>query len=195
MAFGTRRGIRELEAGHSRPESTSANASYIGYTNRLTKLGRFRHTDAMGRPPLSEAQVRDRVLAYCTRYRVSPGPEGLPPFPSGKRETPQHREWLTVYRAHQRSRLRAATSTVAEDPAAPSSRLECPICSRGLQPNLAVPYPRPAAGSARPASLHPACAELARLAEALGPTVVAGLGPFLWPTRPRKRLHPRAAGR
>jgi hypothetical protein len=138
----------------------------------------------MGRPAHTEEQVRAKVLAYCERYHVSPGPEGLPPFPSGKRETPQHREWLTVYRAHQRSRLRAA-SAAAEEPDAASLRLECPICSRSLPRDLAVPYRRRAAASARPASLHPACAELARLAETLGPTAVAGVGPFLWPKRPR----------
>jgi hypothetical protein len=148
----------------------------------------------MGRPPHSPEQVRDKVLAYCERYHVSPGPGGLPPFPSGKREMRQHREWLTVYRAHQRLRLRAA-SAVADPAAAGRSRLQCPICAGSLEPDLAVPYPRRGAGSARPASLHPACAELARLAESLGPAAVLSLGPFLWPKRPRTPSGPRAPSR
>ncbi len=61
-----------------------------------------------GRPPLSTEQVEARVQEYCGRYGVAPGPDGLPPFPSGRRETPQHREWLTLYKALQRLRRRAA---------------------------------------------------------------------------------------
>jgi hypothetical protein len=145
----------------------------------------------MGRPPLTEQQVRDKVLAYCARYGVSPGPDGVPPFPSGQRETRQHRDWLTVYRAHQRQRLRAASAKPDADAVA-TLRIDCPVCAGHLPPDLAVPYPRRAAGSARPVSLHPACAELARLADTLGPATLARLGPFLWPTRartprPRKR--------
>jgi len=60
-----------------------------------------------GRPPLSSEQVAARVQAYCARYGVTIGSEGLPPFPSGRRETPQHREWLTLYKALQRLRRRA----------------------------------------------------------------------------------------
>ena len=135
----------------------------------------------MGRPPHTDEQVRAKILAYCERYGVSPVPEGLPPFPAGKRETRQHREWLTVYRALQRFALRAAAP-----PAAHSTTLHCPVCSRALERELAVPYARRAGTSARPASLHPSCAELARLAETLGPAAVAGVGPFLWPRQARK---------
>lgn len=132
------------------------------------------------------------MLAYCERYGVSPGPVGLPPFPTGKRETRQHREWLTVYRALQRSKARAAVPVPVE-PGEASTRV-CPVCTRDLEPDLAVPYARRAARSARPALLHPACAELARLAETLGPAAVEGLRRFLWPgsagappsPRPRK---------
>jgi hypothetical protein len=128
------------------------------------------------------------VLTYCERYGVSPGPGGLPPFPTGKRETRQHREWLTVYRALQRSKARAAAEAPA-DPGAPST--ECPVCSSPIERDLAVPYPRRAARSARPALLHPACAELARLADTLGPTAVEGLRRFLWPGRAEAPSSPR----
>ena len=136
----------------------------------------------MARTPHTEEQVRAKVLAYCKRYGVSPRPEGLPPFPSGKRETRQHREWLTVYRTLQRFERRAAAATTSAADARPA----CPLCARPIEPGLAVPYVR-RGRSARPASLHPSCAELARLAETLGSSAVAALGPFLWPSRRRGR--------
>jgi hypothetical protein len=141
----------------------------------------------MARPPLTDEQVRAKVVAYCDRYRVAPGPQnGLPPFPSGQRETPQHREWLTVYRALQRLARRAAAPAGDDDHGAPAT--SCPVCSRPLERDLAVPYARRTGTSRRPASLHPSCAELARLAETLGPAAVAGLVPFLWPRRARRPL-------
>jgi hypothetical protein len=122
--------------------------------------------------------VHDKVLAYCERYDVSPGPEGLPPFPSGRRESLQHREWLTVYRALQRLRARSAGAGET----APEG--SCPVCSRAVDPDDAVPFPR--GGRSRPAKLHRACAELARLAEKAGPEAVARLGGWLWPRRGRR---------
>jgi hypothetical protein len=139
----------------------------------------------MGRPALTEDQVRARVSAYCEKYKVTTGSEGLPPFPSGKRETRQHREWLTVYRAHQRFRKRSATASVS------SSRIPatgcCPICARALPGDLAVPC---APHDSSPVSVHPACAELARLAEAVGPEALVRLGRFLWPARAASRPRP-----
>lgn len=55
-----------------------------------------------GRPPLTAQDLQDRVAAYCKRYGVEPASDGLPPYPSGQRETPQHREWIAVYKAHSR---------------------------------------------------------------------------------------------
>ena len=138
----------------------------------------------MGRPALTEDQVHARVQAYCQRYGVSPGPQGLPPFPTGQRESRQHRDWLTVYRALQRFERRAAASSAD----ASAERLACPVCARPIEPGLAVPYAR-RTKSARPLSLHPSCAELARLAESLGPSAVAALVPFLWPSRKPRSPH------
>jgi hypothetical protein len=143
----------------------------------------------MGRPPATEERVRAKVLVYCERYGVSPGPDGLPPFPSGKRETRQHREWLTVYRALQRFTRRAASASSPAPGDAASASASCPVCSRALERDLAVPHARRAGKAARPASLHPACAELARIAETLGPGAVAGLSLYLWPGR-----RPRTTG-
>ena len=78
--------------------------------------------------------MRDKVLAYCARYEVAPSPEGLPPFPAGQRETRQHREWLTVYRARQRQKARAGASVPPEDAASGSTQVTlCPTCGRPLQ--------------------------------------------------------------
>jgi hypothetical protein len=144
----------------------------------------------MGRTPLTEDQVRAKVLAYCGRYGVSPGPESLPPFPTGQRETRQHREWLTVYRALQRARARAAVAAPV-DHGALSATPECPVCSRSVERDLAIPYSRRAAKPAQPVPLHPACAELARLADTLGPAAVEGLRRFLWPGRAGTPSSPR----
>ena len=133
----------------------------------------------MARPPLTDDQVRDKVHAYCERYGVSPGSEGLPPFPSGRRESLQHREWLTVYRALQR--LKARSAGVRDETTAKGS---CPVCSRAVSPQDAVAFQR--AGRSRSATLHRDCAELARLAEKTGPDAVARLSGWLWPRRGRR---------
>lgn len=41
----------------------------------------------------------ERLADYCRRYEVSIGANGLPPYPAGRRETPQHREWMALHRA------------------------------------------------------------------------------------------------
>ncbi len=134
----------------------------------------------MARPALTDDQVRDKVQAYCERYSVSPGPGGLPPFPSGRRESLQHREWLTVYRALQRLKARSAAVPSRTPPDG-----SCPVCSRDVDPDGAVACPRgrQAHGAAK---LHPDCAELARLAEKAGPEAVARLSAWLWPRRGRR---------
>jgi hypothetical protein len=50
----------------------------------------------------SPEELQRRISEYCEKYGVAPNATGLPPFPSGQRETPQHREWISVYKAHQR---------------------------------------------------------------------------------------------
>jgi hypothetical protein len=133
----------------------------------------------MARPPLTDGQVRDRVDAYCERYGVTPGPEGLPPFPSGRRESLQHREWLTVYRALQR--LKARSAGVRAEAAAEGL---CPVCSRAVSPDSAATIQR--GRHPRAAKLHPECADLVRLAERAGPEAVARLSAWLWPRRGRR---------
>jgi hypothetical protein len=57
---------------------------------------------AKGRPRLTPEEYQSRLEAYCARYQVRPTPQGIPPFPAGQRETPQHREWIKLYKAHNR---------------------------------------------------------------------------------------------
>lgn len=136
----------------------------------------------MARPALTEEQVQAKVDLYCRRYDVAPGPGGFPPFPTGRRETRQHREWLTVYRALQRRRQRSAATAAPPEPReAPAATTPCPVCSRPVEPGLGVSYAR--RSRSRGVVLHPGCAELARLAESLGPDAVLGVSRFLWPGR------------
>jgi hypothetical protein len=96
-----------------------------------------------GRPRLTPEDLEIRLADYCRRYRVSVTPEGLPPFPSGQRETAQHREWLVVYKAHRRlSRRARGRCESCEAPAADGS-IFC-IEHRTQQPRSTGP----AAGSA-----------------------------------------------
>lgn len=137
----------------------------------------------MGRPPLTEEQVRAKVLTYCERYGVSPVSEGLPPFPSGKRETRQHRDWLTVYRAQQR--LLARVAGAAPLVASPGdAEVVCALCTRPVSSKEAVPFAR-AVGRGRPWQLHADCADLLRRAEGAGPDTVARLSGLLWPRHRR----------
>ena len=55
-----------------------------------------------GRPRLSPEAYEARLAAYCARYKVTPLATGIPPFPAGRRETEQHREWIALYKAKSR---------------------------------------------------------------------------------------------
>jgi hypothetical protein len=137
----------------------------------------------MGRPPLTEEQVRAKVVTYCERYGVSPVPDGLPPFPSGKRETRQHREWLTVYRAQQRLLARAAgAAPLVASPGGPE--VICAVCTRPVSSEEAVAFVR-AGRRGRPWLLHGGCADLLRRAADVGPDTVARLSELLWPRHGR----------
>lgn len=137
-----------------------------------------------GRPPLSPEAVAARVDDYCRRHGVEPTAEGLPPFPTGQRETPQHRDWLTVYRAVRR--LEARRSGLQ----APSRRpvqgaLACAVCDEPVPPGADAREAR--LGRAR-LRLHVACADLAERARQAGPEAVGRVAALLWPGRAASRL-------
>jgi len=126
------------------------------------------------------------VTAYCQRYGVAPTPEGLPPFPSGHRETPQHREWLVVYRAVKRlaDRQNGTQPMAASRRLAVQGTLECAVCGEPVSASADARELRlgPARAKAR---LHGACADLVDRARAAGPEAVARALALLWPRRER----------
>ena len=137
---------------------------------------------ARGRPRLSADALRARIQAYCGRYAVEANAEGLPPFPSGQRETLQHREWMALYRMHRRH----GTAPGAE------ARLllvaqagVCAACGQPLEPAEAIAHR--GSDDQLLGSLHPTCHRLAVSAEAVGAEAFDRLRSYLWPGRPPRR--------
>jgi hypothetical protein len=128
---------------------------------------------ARGRPRLTPADYEDRLRSYCARYGVAPTTAGIPPFPTGQRETEQHREWMSLYRVHSRLFEAPAAARQAE-----ASTGACPVCGRVVDAD-AVPY--------RSTTLHRACAAVASAVEPLGASGVERLRAFLWPDRQAER--------
>lgn len=140
-----------------------------------------------GRPRLSPGDVKARIQDYCRRYGVTAGPEGLPAFPSGKRETPQHRDWMAVYKAHQRLGRVGGASLQDRRALLATQGGACSVCGLTLAVSEAVAHK--AADGRSLGALHPACHRLAVSGEAAGPEAVDRLRAYLWPaaTRPPKR--------
>jgi hypothetical protein len=113
--------------------------------------------------------LQERVAAYCKEYGVSVTADGLPPFPSGQRETDQHREWMALYKAHRRIAQRSAgpdardVQKIHELLAAQRGR--CPICRKSVEPADARLDDQP---HGDPAALHAACLQLVELSRSLG---------------------------
>ncbi len=163
-----------------------------------------------GRRRLTAEEIQARVADYCRRYQVLPNAAGLPPFPSGKRETMQHREWLLVYKAHQRMarRLRGQCER-CEEPAedgsifcrahrgggpAPAAEAEGPgpHATRATRDGAHCPICRRsvAAAEARPhvvagrrSALHEGCRELVERSERAGREQLDRVRSYLWPKR------------
>jgi hypothetical protein len=132
-----------------------------------------------GRPRLTQAEYKMRLDAYCRRYDVTATVAGIPPFPSGRRETGQHREWLALYKAHARLDATARPGSPAPSDGA------CGVC--GL--------PVGADGIAhRAGRLHPACHGIVALVEPLGPAGLDGLRAYLWPARSNRSARRQRKG-
>jgi hypothetical protein len=126
--------------------------------------------------------VKARIQDYCRRYAVEVNAEGLPAFPSGKRETVQHREWMALYRMHRRH----ATAPGAEIRSLLAVQGDlCAVCGRKLEPSEAVAHK--GLDGQLLGSLHPACHRLAVSAEAVGAEALDRLHSYLWPALPPKR--------
>jgi hypothetical protein len=165
----------------------------------------------VGRPRLTPEELQARIAEYCDRYGVVARADGLPPFPAGRRETPQHRDWIAVYKAHNRLQRRrrgqcercsapvSDGSVFCEEhravgATAARASLEqrrglleaqsgrCPICGGTIGLRDSTDDGRSA--------LHPDCGRLLGLVEARGPDVLDRLRAYLWPggsARPTRR--------
>jgi hypothetical protein len=133
-----------------------------------------------GRPPLSEDVVRERIAAYCARYRVrDPGSLTMPPFPSGKRETRQHRDWVVLYKAVDRLQRRQLAGDPNERAAAiKSQKGRCPIClgDVGAEDGAILRT------AGRLAVLHAACNDVVGFVARLDPPVLDRLRDHAWPS-------------
>jgi hypothetical protein len=160
-----------------------------------------------GRPAVTEEVLQARISDYCARYAVTPDKNtGLPPFPAKKRETPQHREWITILKAHARLRRRLALCRRCDQPVASStafckeheprsannpalvSRASCVVCGDRVPITAAVEHRRDP--RSEPAWVHPNCRELILLAQKAGPGLLDRLRDYLWPdegSTPRRR--------
>jgi len=84
-----------------------------------------------GRPPLTEAVIRERITAYCARYGVGLTDAGFPAYPAGLRETPQHREWITLFKVFSRLRDRSAPKGTVSSRSSRGT-VACAICLKAL---------------------------------------------------------------
>ena len=83
-----------------------------------------------GRPALTEEIVQERIAAYRTTYGVAHTNEhGFPVFPAGRRESRQHRDWVSLYRAWSRLRARRREADREDATAVPHA---CPLCRSDL---------------------------------------------------------------
>jgi hypothetical protein len=160
-----------------------------------------------GRPPVTEDVLGGRISDYCTRYSVIPDKQtGLPPFPAGRRETPQHREWITILKARTRLRRRlgglcrrcdqpAVTGTIfcnEHDPsatAATTSHALCFVCGDGVAVAKAVEHRR--SPRSEPVWVHRPCRDFILLAQKAGSGVCGRLQQYLWPEEQAPRRAPR----
>lgn len=120
-----------------------------------------------GRPPLTNEQIQERIAEYARRYGVTElNPAGFPVFPAGRRETPQHREWIALYQLFNRSRRRAGVPGPdgSEDPS--TRPAPCPVCLQPARP---------------PGSTHRRCGGLVNLVRELGPESIERLRAAAFP--------------
>jgi hypothetical protein len=164
-----------------------------------------------GRPRLTPEEYQARLDAYCARYQVRPTPEGIPPFPAGQRETPQHREWIKLYKAHHRlgrrqrgqcercgspvsdgsvfcDSHRAASSGRAGGPGANADQRRALLAAQGGHcPICSQPVDLWDSVDHRHetrqlrAIVHARCGQLLGFAEVLGPEALDRARDFLWP--------------
>jgi hypothetical protein len=138
---------------------------------------------AKGRPRLTEEVLAQRIADYCVRYDVTARNEsGFPAFPAGQRETPQHREWVVLFKAQ--SRLRDTGPRDLRNALLLAQGGRCPVCTEEIAAEAGVLV------SGAPGSkvlVHGPCGRLLRLALELGPSAFDRARAVLWPGTPRSR--------
>jgi hypothetical protein len=124
-----------------------------------------------GRPRLPPEVLQSRIADYCRRHSVPVNDEGLPPFPAGKRETEQHREWMSLYKAHRRlsDRGTGTADLARRQELLMAQRGRCPVCDKRLD----VDDARLDGHKAEPAVLHAQCLQMVALGRVLGADAVA----------------------
>ena len=138
-----------------------------------------------GRPRLTEEVLAQRIADYCSRHGVTErNTSGFPVYPAGQRETPQHREWVILYKAA--SRLERAGSQDARTALLATQNGRCPVCAEDLALDDGAIVPgAPETGTQL--LVHAPCGKLVRVAVALGPAAVERLRGVLWPAGSRAR--------
>ena len=138
---------------------------------------------AKGRRRLTEEVLAQRIADYCSRYGVADRNEsGFPVFPAGQRETPQHREWVVLFKAL--SRLRDTGPRDLRTALFASQGGRCPVCTEEIPVEGGVVV----AGAAGVQVLaHPGCGRFLRQALDLGPGGLDRARAVLWPEPPRSR--------
>ena len=105
------------------------------------------------------------MAAYCKRHDVTLSDDGLPPFPAGRRETDQHREWMSLYKAHRRLSERGPSTAdlTRRQELLTGQHGRCAVCRKPLELGDARLDDHKAA-----AVLHETCLKLVELARTLG---------------------------
>jgi len=170
-----------------------------------------------GRKRLTQEDLDARIAAYCKRHGVRPATSGLPPFPAGRRETPEHREWLGIYKLKNRLGRRGRGQCERCSEPASDGSVFCEAHRAGVAPRAGKDgatlserrvllesqdsrcpvCQRPVGlsdsienrhGDGRTRGLlHQACNHLVGLAEAEGPEILDRLRAYLWPKANRRR--------
>ena len=158
---------------------------------------------------MSAEVLRERVGDYCARYKVQPKENGLPPFPAGRRETRQHREWISLLKAGTRLRRRIGSlcrrcdehalpgrifceqhDPSGADTAPATSKVMCFVCGEAVAGTVVDEHRREP--RSEPVLIHRSCAHVISLAQKAGPGLLDRVRHYLWPeARSRRRQPPR----
>lgn len=170
-----------------------------------------------GRPRLTEDDLKARIKAYCKAYGAGTNDQGLPEFPSGKRETPQHKEWISLYKLWNRLGRRKrgqcercqepasegsifcethkgeSSGPVAEAKVSLEDRRGLMTAQKGVCPicaeklDLLESVAHRNADSQARALMHASCSRLAKQASEIGREGVDRLAAYLWPRLSKSR--------